>query len=83
MGRCRHLLPASGFVHVPHHVDPRIPFHQLPTAATAIAAAYPDTVHVRRFSLRTYLRATRHCKLDDFTSGYWLPYSAAASTTTG
>lgn len=65
------------FVHVPHHVDPRIPFHQLPRAAAAIAAAYPDVVREGRFSLRGYLRATRVCKLYDFASGTWLPYSAA------
>ena len=29
------------FVHVPHHVDARIPFHQLPAAATAISEHVP------------------------------------------
>jgi omega-6 fatty acid desaturase (delta-12 desaturase) len=28
------------FVHVPHHVDTRIPFHELLRAGVAIAAAY-------------------------------------------
>lgn len=65
------------FVHVPHHVDPRIPFHQLPRAAAAIAAAHPGTVVVHRLSLRRYLRATRRCKLYDFATGRWLPYAAA------
>jgi omega-6 fatty acid desaturase (delta-12 desaturase) len=65
------------FVHVPHHVDARIPFHQLPKAAAAIAAAYPTTVRASRFSLRGYLRAARRCKLYDFDAGTWLPYSAA------
>ena len=64
-------------VHVPHHVDARIPFHQLPKAATAIAAAFPETVRTIRLSLREYLRATRTCKLYDFEAGRWLPYSAA------
>jgi omega-6 fatty acid desaturase (delta-12 desaturase) len=65
------------FIHVPHHVDVRIPFHQLPTAAAAIADAYPDTVQSSRLSLRSYVRATRVCKLYDFDAGRWLPYSAA------
>ncbi len=65
------------FVHVPHHVDARIPFHQLPTAASAIADAYPDTVRSSRFSARGYLRATRACKLYDFDGGQWLSYAAA------
>ncbi|MEM9515157.1 MAG: fatty acid desaturase [Actinomycetota bacterium] len=65
------------FVHIPHHVDARIPFHQLPAAAAAISAEYPDTVRTARFSARAYLRATRACKLYDFDEGRWLPYSAA------
>lgn len=65
------------FVHVPHHVDVRIPFHKLPKAAKAIAAAFPETVRSARLSVRAYLRATRRCKLYDFERGTWLPYSVA------
>ncbi len=65
------------FVHVPHHVDARIPFHQLPAAAAAIAESYPDTVRSSRMSLGDYVRATRACKLYDFDAGDWLPYAAA------
>ncbi|MDO8365013.1 MAG: fatty acid desaturase [Actinomycetota bacterium] len=66
-------------VHVPHHVDARIPFHQLPKAAEAITAAYPDTVRTSRLSPGSYFRATKACKLYDFDAGRWLPYSAAAA----
>jgi len=66
-------------VHVPHHVDVRIPFHQLPAAADAIREAYPTTVRTIRLSVRSYLRTTSTCKLYDFEAGRWLPYSAAAS----
>jgi omega-6 fatty acid desaturase (delta-12 desaturase) len=62
------------FVHVPHHVDARIPFHQLPRAADHIAASYPGTVRTTRWSMRDYVRATRTCKLYDFEAGRWLPY---------
>ena len=65
------------FVHVPHHVDARIPFHQLPAAAQAIAEHYPDTVREGRLSLRDYVRTTKACKLYDFDGGRWLPYPAA------
>ncbi len=64
-------------VHVPHHVDTRIPFHKLPEAARAIAAAFPETVRSARYSVRAYLRATHVCKLYDFEAGRWLPYAAA------
>ena len=67
------------FVHVPHHVDARIPFHQLPAAATAIEASFPDTVIDSRFRPGDYLRATHTCKLYDFDAGHWLPYSSARS----
>lgn len=67
------------FVHVPHHVDVRIPFHQLPKAARAIAEAFPETVRSSRLSLRSYLRATHTCKLYDFQRGTWLPYEAATA----
>jgi omega-6 fatty acid desaturase (delta-12 desaturase) len=67
------------FVHVPHHVDARLPFHQLPKAAAAIQNAYPDTVRSGKYSARTYLNAVRTCKLYDFETGTWLPYSAARS----
>ncbi|MBI5090025.1 MAG: fatty acid desaturase, partial [Actinobacteria bacterium] len=43
------------FVHVPHHVDARIPFHQLPRAARHIFASYPETVRTSRWSMRGYL----------------------------
>ena len=65
------------FVHVPHHVDVRIPFHQLPAATDAIEAAFPETVRRSKMSLRSYFRAARDCKLYDFEKGTWLPYSAA------
>jgi acyl-lipid omega-6 desaturase (Delta-12 desaturase) len=65
------------FVHVPHHVDARIPFHKLPAAAEQIARAFPDTVRTGRLSIREYLRATKACKLYDFEQSTWLPYAAA------
>jgi omega-6 fatty acid desaturase (delta-12 desaturase) len=71
------------FVHVPHHVDVRIPFHKLPKAAKAIADAFPGTVRTLPFSLRGYLRSTKSCKLYDFEAGQWLPYRAARGLTPG
>ncbi len=62
------------FLHVPHHVDMRIPFYGLPEAADAILRHFPDVVHEKRLSLRAYLAATRQCKLYDFEHGVWLRY---------
>jgi acyl-lipid omega-6 desaturase (Delta-12 desaturase) len=67
------------FIHVPHHVDARIRFDQLPTAAAAISATYPDTVRSSRLSLRQYVATTRACKLYDFEESCWTPYPAGKS----
>jgi acyl-lipid omega-6 desaturase (Delta-12 desaturase) len=65
------------FVHVPHHVDPRIPFSQLQRAADSISAAFPGTVRTARLTPGRYLRTTRACKLYDFETGNWSTYRAA------
>ena len=44
------------FVHVPHHVDVRIPFYALPEAAAAIKAEFPDSVHYGKLRLRDVRR---------------------------
>ena len=61
-------------VHVPHHVDMRIPFYHLPEAAQAITAAFPDVVREGKMSLFDYARFTKQCKLYDFEKGQWGPY---------
>ena len=61
-------------VHLPHHVDMRIPCYRLPEAARAIAAAFPDDVDERPIRLRDYLHAVRNCKLHDFETGTWHRY---------
>jgi len=66
------------FVHVPHHVDTRVPWYRLPVAAAAIEAAFPGTVIDKPLRVSDYVRATRRCKLYDFTSGTWLTYTQAA-----
>ncbi len=65
------------FLHVPHHVDMRIPFYQLPRATDAIVEHYGDTVRERTYRPGDYLRATRACKLFDFESRRWQGYAAA------
>jgi omega-6 fatty acid desaturase (delta-12 desaturase) len=59
------------FVHVPHHVDMRIPFYKLPAAADAIKQAFPGVVIDHKFSMRQHLRTTRKCKLYNFETGTW------------
>lgn len=64
-------------VHVPHHVDMRIPMYNLEAAAAAIEAAYPGTVHEGKLSFRDFVASSRQCKLYDFEEGTWLSYAEA------
>ncbi len=65
-------------VHLPHHVDMRIPCYRLPEAARAIAEAYPDDVVEKPIRVRDYLRSTKICKLYDYEQGRWLGYADAS-----
>ena len=64
-------------VHIPHHVDMRIPMYNLERAADAIKAAYPDVVHEEPLRFGDFVRNTRRCKLYDFDRGEWLSYEDA------
>ncbi|HTO70285.1 MAG TPA: fatty acid desaturase [Myxococcota bacterium] len=65
------------FLHVPHHVDMRIPFYKLGEAADAIRAHFGDVVREKNFRFGDYLHATRSCKLYDFDAGRWQRYGEA------
>lgn len=65
------------FVHTPHHVDMRIPFHQLPAAARAIEQHFPGIVRHERWNPRQYFQATKACKLYDVERMKWVRYDAA------
>lgn len=64
-------------VHIPHHVDVRIPMYRLEMAADAIKAAYPETVRDEKLRFRDFIANTRACKLYDFEAGRWLGYDEA------
>lgn len=62
------------FIHIPHHVDPRIPFYNLPAAAESIKRYYQLAVRDQPFNFRNYFYATRLCKLYDFEKNVWMNY---------
>ncbi len=65
-------------VHVPHHVDVRIPMYNLEAAAAAIEDAFPGTVHRAPIRFRDFVANSRQCKLYDFDAGKWMTYREAA-----
>ena len=65
-------------VHVPHHVDMRIPMYNLELAADAIRDAYPGTVRDIPLRFRDFMENTRRCKLYDYDTGTWMTYAEAA-----
>jgi acyl-lipid omega-6 desaturase (Delta-12 desaturase) len=67
----------SIFVHIPHHVDMRIPFYGLEPAAAAIKAEFPDTIHDEKLRFRDFMANSRQCKLYDFDGGRWMTYDQA------
>ncbi len=67
------------FCHVPHHVDPRIPFYNLPRASAALAARL-DGAQPAKLRLRDYLRVAKRCKLYDFERGCWTDYQGRRAT---
>lgn len=77
------VLPGMNFffhwimIHVPHHVDMRIPMYNLGLAADAIKAEFPDVVHDEKLRYRDFVANTRVCKLYDFGAGHWLSYRDA------
>ena len=62
-------------VHVPHHVDMRVPMYHLEEAAAAIEAAFPGSIIDKPLRFRDFVANTRACKLYDFDAGRWLTYA--------
>jgi omega-6 fatty acid desaturase (delta-12 desaturase) len=85
-GTTSHAIPAwlnvfwhNIFLHVAHHVDPRIPFYRLPIATAALEHATDGAVTVRPLRLGDWLATTRRCKLYDFDRGVWTDYDGASA----
>lgn len=63
-------------VHVPHHVDMRVPMYHLEEAAAAIEASFPGSVIDQPLRFRDFVANFKACKLYDFDAGCWLTYAA-------
>lgn len=65
-------------VHVPHHVDMRIPMYNLELATDAMKEAFPGTIHDEPLRFMDFVRNTRVCRLYDFDEARWYTYRQAA-----
>ncbi len=72
--RILNILLHNIFIHIPHHVDPRIPFYNLPEATEAIDKYFPSLKENTTLSLRKYLETIKKCKLYDFEQKHWTNY---------
>ena len=64
-------------IHIPHHLDPRIPFYNLPQAHKALKDKYGEYFHEYRFKLRYVLGIFKKCKLYDFENKLWTTFKEA------
>lgn len=77
--RVAEFLTQNILIHVPHHVDSRIPFYRLEQAYEALKASYGEFIHEYRFSWREVFRIFARCKLYDYEAKAWLTFKEAAA----
>ena len=66
------------FIHMPHHVNMRVPMYHLPRALEEIKAVYGEYVIERNSMFLDYFKTTSRCKLFDVEKGTWLTYAMPA-----
>ena len=69
-------------VHGAHHVDPRVPFRDLPDAQRRLVGAFSADVIVERWSLASFIAVTRACKLYDYDAHHWVTFSGTVTSAT-
>lgn len=77
--RVTELLSHHILVHVPHHVDMRIPFYHLSHAYEAIKADWGRYLHEYKFSWSTARSIFRTCQLFDFNAKTWYRFDEVAN----
>jgi omega-6 fatty acid desaturase (delta-12 desaturase) len=77
--RLSELLIHNIMIHVPHHVEPRIPFYRLKRAYAELQREYGPYIHEYRFRWSTVRMIFRRCKLYDFESKTWYSFREAAA----
>ncbi len=71
------LLVHNIMIHIPHHVEPRIPFYRLKAAYADLQKEYGQYLHEYRFRWTTVWSIFHRCKLYDFESQTWYSFREA------
>lgn len=71
------LLLHNIMTHIPHHLDPRIPFYNLPQAYKALRGKYGEYFHEYQFNWLDVLSIFKQCKLYDFENKVWMTFKEA------
>jgi acyl-lipid omega-6 desaturase (Delta-12 desaturase) len=62
-------------IHVPHHVDLRVPFYQLKNAYADLKKHYGEYIFEYNFKWTTVFKIFSQCKLYDFNAKKWYNFS--------
>ncbi len=76
--RLSELLVHNIMIHVPHHVDPKIPFYHLKRAYADLQREYGEFIHEYRFRWSTVRMIFRRCQLYDFEKKVWYSFREAS-----
>jgi omega-6 fatty acid desaturase (delta-12 desaturase) len=66
--------------HHAHHLDPSLSLHQIGPAQAALEAALGSRVRIARWSVRTFVHASRVCKLYDYDAHRWCAFDGTHTT---
>ena len=74
------LMLHNIYIHIPHHLDPRIPFYNLPKAYAALKLKYGEYFHEYTFKWSVVSNIFKQCKLYDYEKKIWMTFKDAKST---
>ena len=73
------LLLHNIMIHIPHHLDSRIPFYHLPKAYHSLKKEYGEYFHEYNFKWSNVYTIFKKCKLYDFENKQWFTFKEAKS----
>jgi omega-6 fatty acid desaturase (delta-12 desaturase) len=66
--------------HTAHHVDPKIPLYNLPSAQRHLEEAYAEQIKVVPWTFAGYFRTLRTCRLYDYEKHQWLDWDGTPTS---